>query len=126
MSLIAIAAGLPIPIINLLATVIFFLANRKSTPFVRWHCTQALLSQFTIFFANSFGFWWTISIIFGDEKLSSSYIAYLLTVIVLNISELIITIITAIKTRKGEHVKWFFYGDLTNLFIKVRGVNNQE
>ena len=120
MSLIAIAAGLPIPIINLLATVIFFLANRKSTPFVRWHCTQALLSQFTIFFANSFGFWWTISILFGDEKLSSSYIAYLLTVIVLNISELIITIITAIKTRKGIHVHWFFYGDLTNLFIKVK------
>jgi uncharacterized Tic20 family protein len=59
-----------------------------------------------------------MSILFGDETLSSGYIAYILTVLILNISELIITIITAIKTRKGEHVKWFFYGDLTNLICK--------
>jgi uncharacterized membrane protein len=118
MSLIAFAVGLPLPIINLLATILFFLGNRKGSYFVRWHCTQALLSQLTIFFVNSYGFWWTMSILFGDETLSSGYIAYMLTVLILNISELIITIITAIKTRKGEHVKWFFYGDLTNLICK--------
>ena len=37
MSLIAIIAGLPLPILNLLATFIFYLGNRKSTYFVRWH-----------------------------------------------------------------------------------------
>ena len=118
MSLIAFAAGLPLPIINLLATVIFFFGNRKGSYFVRWHCTQALLSQLSMFFVNSFGFWWTVSIIFADERISTKYIAYILTVILLNISELIITIITAVKTRKGAHVKWFFYGDLTNLICK--------
>ena len=118
MSLIAFAVGLPLPIINLLATIMFFIGNRKGSYFVRWHCTQALFSQLTIFFVNSYGFWWTMSILFGDETLSSGYIAYMLTVLILNISELIITIITAIKTRKGEHVKWFFYGDLTNLICK--------
>jgi uncharacterized membrane protein len=118
MSLIAFAAGLPLPIINLLATLIFFFGNRKGSYFVRWHCTQALLSQLSMFFVNSFGFWWTISILFGDERISTKYIAYIITVIILNISELIITIITAVKTRKGAHVKWFFYGDLTNLICK--------
>ncbi len=118
MSLIAFAAGLPLPIINLLATVIFFFGNRKDSYFVRWHCTQALLSQLSMFFVNSFGFWWTVSIIFADERISTKYIAYILTVILLNISELIITVITAVKTRKGAHVKWFFYGDLTNLICK--------
>jgi len=118
MSLIAFAAGLPLPIINLLATVIFFFGNRKGSYFVRWHCTQALLSQLSMFFVNSFGFWWTVSIIFADERISTKYIAYILTVILLNTSELIITIITAVKTRKGAHVKWFFYGDLTNLICK--------
>jgi len=118
MSLIAFAAGLPLPIINLLATVIFFFGNRKGSYFVRWHCTQALLSQLSMFFVNSFGFWWTVSIIFADERISTKYIAYILTVILLNISELIITIITAVKTRKGAHVKWFFYGDLANLICK--------
>ena len=118
MSLIAFAAGLPLPIINLLATLIFFFGNRKGSYFVRWHCMQALLSQLSMFFVNSFGFWWTISILFGDERISTKYIAYIITVIILNISELIITIITAVKTRKGAHVKWFFYGDLTNLICK--------
>jgi len=43
MSLIALIAGMPLPIINLIASVIFFVGNRKGTYFVRWHCTQALL-----------------------------------------------------------------------------------
>ena len=68
MSLIAIIVGLPLPIINLIATLIFYIGNRKGTYFVRWHCTQALLSQLSMLFINSFGFWWTISIIFTDEK----------------------------------------------------------
>jgi len=64
MSLIAVMVGLPLPIINLIATFIFYLGNRKGTYFVRWHCTQALLSQFSLLFINSFGFWWTVSIFF--------------------------------------------------------------
>ena len=43
MSLLAAMAGLPFPIVNLVATVIFWLSNRRGTYFVRWHCMQALL-----------------------------------------------------------------------------------
>ena len=45
MSLIAIIVGLPLPIVNLIATFIFYLSNRKSTYFVRWHCTQAQIGR---------------------------------------------------------------------------------
>jgi uncharacterized Tic20 family protein len=118
MSLIAIIVGLPLPIINLIATLIFYLSNRKATYFVRWHCTQALLSQLSMLFINSFGFWWTISIIFTDESISSNYMAYLFTALIFNITEFIVTIYTAIKIRKGIHVEWWFYGDLTTLICK--------
>ena len=118
MSLIAFIAGLPFPIINLIATFIFFLGNRKGTYFVRWHCTQALLSQFSVLIMNSAAFWWTLSIIFGDEIITTKFIAYILTVILFNLTEFIATIYTAIKTRKGIHVEWWFYGDLTNLICK--------
>jgi uncharacterized membrane protein len=101
MSLVAIIVGLPLPIVNLLASVIFYLTNRKSTYFVRWHCTQALLAQFFTLFINSYGFWWTISIVFTDDLV-----------------EFIATIYTAIQTRKGIHVEWWFYGTLTNLVCK--------
>jgi uncharacterized membrane protein len=114
MSLIAVIAGLPLPIINLIATFIFYLGNRKGTYFVRWHCTQALLSQFSLLLINTNGFWWTISILFGDGEITNRYIAYMFTVILFNLAEFIATIYTAIQVRKGRHVEWWFYGELTN------------
>jgi hypothetical protein len=115
MSLIAVIAGLPLPIINLLATFFFYLGNRKGTYFVRWHCTQALVSQLSLLFINSFGFWWTVSIVFTDREITSDYIAYLIAAILFNAAEFIATIYTAIETRKGRHVSWWFYGELTDV-----------
>jgi uncharacterized Tic20 family protein len=120
MSLLAIIVGLPLPIINLIATFIFFLGNRKSTYFVRWHCTQALLSQLSVFFINSYGFWWTVSIMFTDESVTSNYIAYIISVFIFNLIEFIATIITLIKIRKGIHVEWWFYGTLTHILCKQK------
>ncbi len=120
MSLIAIVAGLPLPIINLIATLIFYLGNRNGTYFVRWHCTQALLSQLSMLFINSFGFWWTVSIIFTEETITSKYIAYIIAALIFNLTEFIATIYTAIQTRKGIHVEWWFYGNLTNLICKSK------
>lgn len=118
MSLVAVFVGLPIPIINLLATLFFFLGNRRGTYFVRWHCTQALLSQLTLVIVNSILFWWTISILLDKEIISNLYIAYLITVLASNLSEFIATVYTAIQTRKGVHVEWYFYGQLTNILCK--------
>ena len=111
MSLVALIAGLPLPIINLLATFFFFIANRKGSYFVRWHCTQTLLSQFALLGVNSVSFWWTISILFSDEKVSNEYFAYVFTVVLFNILEIISTIYAAIQTRKGKHVEFLCRGD---------------
>jgi len=118
MSLMAVVVGLPLPIINLIATLIFYLGNRRGTYFVRWHCTQALLSQASLLVMNSFGFWWTFSIIFRDEVLTNRYIAYLITVFLFNLTDVVATIYTAIQTRKGKHIEWWFYGDLTSVLVK--------
>ena len=120
MSLIAIIVGLPLPIVNLIATFIFYLGNRKSTYFVRWHCTQALLAQLSMLFINSYAFWWTISIIFKEQPITSNYIAFLIVAIIFNLTEFITTIYTAIQTRKGVHVEWWFYGTLSNIICKEK------
>jgi uncharacterized Tic20 family protein len=119
MSLIAIIAGLPFPIINLIATLIFYLSNRKSSYFVRWHCIQALFSQLSVLMMNSVAFWWTIAIIFKEEPITNRYISYIITILIFNILEFISTIYSAIKTRKGIHVEWWFFGNLTNLICKA-------
>lgn len=118
MSLVALVAGLPLPIINLFATFFFYLANRKGTYFVRWHCLQALFSQMALLCMNSFGFWWTISILFDGKKPTNYYFAYLFTIIFFNLLEFISTIYSAVQTRKGIHVQQWFFGSLTNLICK--------
>jgi len=119
MSLVAVMAGLPIPVVNLIASLIFFLANRKATYFVRWHSTQALLSQLSVVGFNSAAFWWTLSIFFFHEKeVNNDYIAYVIAVIVLNILELIGTIIAAVRVRKGIHYRIFIISEFTDIFVK--------
>ena len=118
MSLVAVVAGMPLPIINVIATGIFYFGNRKSTYFVRWHCTQAFLSQLSMLFINSYAFWWTVSIVFTETEISSQYIAYLITAFLYNILEFIATLYTAIETRKGKHVVWWLFGDITHLICK--------
>jgi len=118
MSLIAIIAGLPIPIINLIATLGYYIGNRKGTYFVRWHCTQALVSQFSLIAMNSYGFWWTMYIIFGSEVVTNNYISYIIAIVIFNVIEFVATIYTAIQTRKGIHIQWWFYSDLTDLMCK--------
>ncbi len=118
MSLVAVVAGLPLPIINLIATGIFYLGNRKGTYFVRWHCTQALLSQLSLLAMNTTAFWWSVSVWFRDGQVSNAYVAFVITALLFNLGELIATIYTAIQTRKGIHVSWWFYGDLTERLCK--------
>lgn len=120
MSLIALIGGLPLPIINLIATGFFYFANRKSTYFVRWHCTQALLSQISMLPLNSVAFWWTLSILFGSEEISNNYLTYFVLILIFNLIEFVATIFTAIQTRKGIHIEWFFYGGMTNLICKSK------
>lgn len=118
MSLVAVIAGLPMPIVNLIATFGYYLATRKSTYFVRWHCTQALFSQLLLVPVNSVLFWWTISIVFRGEEPSNAYFAWFITAVVFNIAEFISTVYSAVQTRKGKHVELWFFGGLTNLMVR--------
>ena len=118
MSLVALIAAMPLPIINLFATFFFYLANRKGTYFVRWHCTQSLFSQLALLGINSASFCWTVTIIFTDEKVSNQYFAYIFTVILFNLFEIFSTIYAAVQTRKGKHVQFLFFGNLTNLICR--------
>lgn len=119
MSLVAVIAGLPLPILNLLATLFFYVSNRKGTFFVRWHCTQALFSQLFVLMMNSAGFYWTLSIIFGDNTIGNNYIAYMITIVIFNIGEFVMTIYAAVNTRKGRHVQFWFFGPLTDQICKA-------
>ncbi len=115
MSLLALVIGLPFPIANLISTLIFYLGNQKSSYFVRWHITQALLSQLSLFFLNSIGLWWTLYIfIFTEVEVNKAYLFYIFIAVLANLFEFIVTIYTCIQVRKGIHIEWYGYNHLTN------------
>ena len=118
MSLVAIMIGLPMPIINLLATGIFYFMSRKGTFFVRWNSIQALISQVPLFIMNNILFWWTIRILFCFTDLSSTYIAYFITVNLYNIYDFIETVRSAVNTRKGLIHRWHLYSTITDKICK--------
>lgn len=118
MSLVAVMIGLPMPIINLLATGIFFLMSRKGTFYVRWNCIQALISQVPLFIMNNILFWWSVRILFCFTDLSSAYIAYFITVNLYNVYDFAETVQSAVKTRKGITHKWYLYGTITDKICK--------
>lgn len=120
MSMIAIMVGMPLPVINLLATLLFYLGNRRASLFVRWHCMQALLSQLTIFAMNSIAFTWTMRILFGNLVPTDQYFAYLFTIALFNIIEMVTTVIAASRVRNGKHVSWWFWGPLTHLVMGTK------
>ena len=119
MSIIAFMVGLPLPIINLAATAIIFLESRKSSFFVRWHSTQALLSQLLTVLLNSGSFYWTFAIIFGNVPLTDAYIAYLIVVVLFNLWEWISTLLAALALRKGKHYELYFFGAITQIGAHV-------
>ena len=118
MSVMAVMVGLPLPVFNSIASLLFYFGNRRSNYYVKWHCTQALLSQLTVFIMNSVAITWTLKVIFGMPAATDSYFAYIITVIVFNIAELVINISAAIKVSKGRAAYWFLWGPLTDIIIK--------
>jgi len=118
MSLVAIMVGLPLPVVNVIASTIYYFSHRRSSYFVRWHCTQALLAQIITFFVNAAGVYWTLSIVFGSNVITNAYIAYIVTIVSFNLVEFIATIYSAVRTRKGKHVVWWFFGALTDTLVK--------
>jgi hypothetical protein len=119
MSVAAIMVGLPMPVVNLIATVIFYFGNRKSTFYVRWHCMQALLAQALTLGMNVVGVYWTLSIFYGAYQITNNYIAYMITIVLFNLIEFVATVYAAVRTRKGMHVAWWFFGPLTDILVKV-------
>jgi len=138
MATVSIIAGLPLPVVNLIASVGFLLNHTKSSYFVRWHCMQSVIAQTIMIPFNSIAFAWTLKIIFSDHPGQSLfpffqeqnvnrhyngfedieaipyYWTYIALVVIFNIAEFITVIITAAEVRKGKNVRWFLVANLTD------------
>ncbi|MBT3421771.1 MAG: DUF4870 domain-containing protein, partial [Bacteroidetes bacterium] len=58
------AIGLPLPILNLVASIIYYYLNKAKGRFVRFHTLQSLLSQLPLTLLNAGGIFWLIRILY--------------------------------------------------------------
>lgn len=124
----AVASALPLPIINLIAAVIYYYVNRSKSTFVHFHALQSLLSQLPTTFMNWGLLYWIIRIWITETLPNDDYFkGYLLMTIVANVLYVVFSLMAAYKARKGKMYYFLFFGKLSyEIVFSKRNGNNQK
>lgn len=119
----ALAAGLPLPIINLIAAIIYFYINKAKSRFIAFHAYQSLISQIPTSLLNVGLVFWTVRLFFyqsvrfkevfsiGSEY--EIYWGYLIMVIIANLFYMIFSLVAAFRARKGQFYYFLFFGKMS-------------
>ncbi|MEO1256413.1 MAG: DUF4870 domain-containing protein [Bacteroidota bacterium] len=107
------AVGLPLPIINLIAAVVYYFTNRSKGLFVHFHALQSLISQLPTTIINAIGVFWGARIYFFDWELSDAFKGYVIMALVFNLAYFVFSILGAVKARKGRMYYFLFFGRLS-------------
>lgn len=122
----SLAAGLPLPIINLIAAIIYYHVNKHKSRFVRFHSLQSLLSQLPVSLLNAGLVVWAISFFKYDFNFDNTFLAYLIVVLMANLLYLGFSIVAAIKARKGLMYYFIFFGKLSyEIVYKIKEEEEQ-
>jgi uncharacterized membrane protein len=117
----SIGAGLPLPIINLIAAIVYFFVNKKKSHFVHFHALQSLLSQLPTSLINAGGVFWALRIFIYHWEFSDVFKGYLIMALVANLIYFIFSIIAAVQARKGRMYYLIFFGRISYEYAyKVR------
>lgn len=110
----AVAIGLPLPIINLIASVIYYFVNRKKSRFIHFHSLQALLSQIPTTIINWIAVVWGVTIFLKEDwTTSNEFWAYLIFAGLSTFLYFIFNIIAAFKARQGKMYYYLLFGKLS-------------
>ncbi|MFC2130655.1 DUF4870 domain-containing protein [Bacteroidota bacterium] len=120
----AIGAGLPLPVINLIAAIIYYFMNRHKSLFVRFHVLQSLLSQIPTSLINAIAVFWGVRILFFGVEFTDLYKGYLVLVALANLVYFIFSIIAAVKARRGKFYYFIFFGKYA--YLKTFRVSDKQ
>ncbi len=116
MSLAVFATTTPIPIINLIANIIYYIRRRKSTYLTRWHSMNAFVSQLPLFFMNSFTWYSVWQLVWDEWQLNNYLVAYYVLAVILNVAEILLSIVCCLKIKKDKEVNWVMISPLCHMF----------
>lgn len=120
----AFAAGLPLPIINLIAALIYFYVNKNKSRFVYFHSLQSLYSQIPTTLLNGVLIFWTIGFWYRGYEFTDIYKGYLAATVIANLIYFVFSIIAAIKARKGKMYYFLLFGKIA--YVRAFRIRNDE
>jgi len=110
----AVAVALPLPVVNLIAAIIYYYVNRSKSRFVHFHSLQSLISQLPTTLLNWGLLYWSIRVWFFNSLEADDYFfGYFLTTVIANLLYLVFSIIGAVQARKGRMYYFLFFGKLS-------------
>ncbi len=125
----AVAVALPLPVINLLAAIIYYFVNRRKSRFIHFHSLQSLLSQLpTTFMSWGLLIWFVRIWILDLNEHNDYFTGYLIATVAANIIYFTFSIVAAVKARKGRMYYLIFFGRVSYeiVFAKKRGFTYQN
>jgi uncharacterized membrane protein len=97
--------GLPLPFINLVASVIYYFVNRRKSRFVAFHSLQSLLEQIPVTIVNAGLVTWLVVILVTGMHFRPAFFVALVFVVLVNVTDIVISVVGLIRARKGR----FYY-----------------
>lgn len=124
----AVAIGLPLPVINLIASIIYYFINRKKSRFIHFHSLQALLSNIPTTLINWGAVIWAVTIFFREDWfVTQEFWAYLIFAGTCTFLYFIVSIIAAYKARQGKMYYFLLFGKISyEAAYRVRPTDGQS
>lgn len=109
----AVAIGLPLPVINLIASIIYYFINKKKSRFIHFHSLQALLSNIPTTLINWGAVIWAVTIFFKEDwHLTEEFWAYVVFAGASTFLYFIVSLIAAYKARQGKMYYFLLFGKI--------------
>ena len=115
------AIGLPFPLFNLVAAMIYFFLNGRESRYVAFHAYQSLLSQIPVTLLNAGALGWLVAILLSNFDFSSGFLIYALIVAAANLLYVVFSVVALIRARRGEIYYLSIFGSIS--FARYYGPN---
>jgi uncharacterized membrane protein len=106
----ALAVGIPFPLLNLIAAIIYLYLNKNKSRFVHFHALQSLYSQIPVTILNAGLVTWVIINLAGKYEFTDEFTGYAIMTGIGNLIYLIFSLIAAAKAHKGLFYYFIFFG----------------
>ena len=111
------ALGLPLPIINMIASIVYYFVNRSKGRFVQFHALQSMYSQLIVTAINSYLVIWAIVNLVDNNPFTNYFWGLAIAAGIFNLIYFIFSIIGAVKAHRGRFYYFVFFGRLA--FVQV-------